>query len=261
MSDARKRPVPSRIAFLASDAEDAQQALARLVARYDPAPIERAQVIVALGGDGFMLHTLHRTKGRDIPVYGMNCGTIGFLMNEYDEADLPQRLASAEEAVINPLSMRAVAADGTLHEALAINEVSLLRAGPQAAKLRISVNGKVRMEELVCDGALVSTPAGSTAYNYSAHGPILPIGADVLALTAMAAFRPRRWRGAILPKSAQVRFDVLDAVKRPVMADADGRSVRDVVSVEVKSEPSVRHRILFDPGHGLEERLMREQFV
>jgi NAD+ kinase len=151
--------------------------------------------------------------------------------------------------------------DGSTHQALAINEVSLLRAGPQAAKLRISVDGRVRMDELVCDGALVCTPAGSTAYNYSAHGPILPIGSDVLALTAMAAFRPRRWRGALLPKSATVEFEILDPAKRPVMADADSRSVRNVVRVAIKSDPTVTHRILFDPGHGLEERLIREQFT
>ena len=157
--------------------------------------------------------------------------------------------------------MRATTMTGDIHTALAINEVSLLRAGPQAARLRITVDGKLRMQELVCDGALVATPAGSTAYNYSAHGPILPIGTDVLALTAMAAFRPRRWRGALLPKTALVRFDVLEPDKRPVMADADGRSVRDVVSVEIRSEPAVSHRILFDPGHGLEERLIGEQFV
>ena len=250
-----------QIRFVASETEVAQAALERLVARYGSAPAEKAEVIVALGGDGFMLHTLHGTEGVDVPVYGMNCGTIGFLMNEYDEDGLPERLAAAEEEVVNPLAMHAVGVDGTDHRALAINEVSLLRAGPQAAKLRISIDGKVRMEELVCDGALVCTPAGSTAYNYSAHGPILPIGADVLALTAMAAFRPRRWRGALLPKTAKVRFDVLDAAKRPVMADADGRSARDILWVEVQSEPSVRHRILFDPGHGLEERLTREQFV
>ncbi|MFN0116532.1 MAG: NAD kinase [Paracoccaceae bacterium] len=250
------------ISFRASDAGPAQAALARLTARHGQAPEGRAGVIVALGGDGFMLQTLHQTEGLDIPVYGMNCGTIGFLMNEYDEGDLLARLAAAEETVINPLAMTAVAADGSAERALAINEVALLRAGPQAAKLRISIDGKVRMEELVCDGALVSTPAGSTAYNYSAHGPILPIGAEVHALTAMAAFRPRRWRGALLPKSAVVRFDVLEAAKRPVMADADSRhSVRDVVSVEVRAETSVTHRLLFDPGHGLEERLTREQFV
>lgn len=252
---------PSRIAFLASETEAAQRALQRLTRRYGSAPLDQADVIVALGGDGFMLQTLHGTQSMDLPVYGMNCGTIGFLMNEYSEKDLPERLARAEEAVINPLAMCAVDRNGDVHEALAINEVSLLRAGPQAAKLRISVDGKVRMEELVCDGALVCTPAGSTAYNYSAHGPILPIGADILALTAMAAFRPRRWRGALLPKTAHVRFDVLEPEKRPVMADADGRSVRDVVSVDVQSEPSIRHRILFDPGHGLEERLIREQFL
>jgi len=191
----------------------------------------------------------------------MNRGTVGFLMNEYTEDDLPERLAAAEEEIINPLKMQAETTDGNTHTALAINEVSLLRAGPQAAKLRISVDGKLRLPELVCDGALVATPAGSTAYNYSAHGPILPIGSGVLALTAMAAFRPRRWRGALLPQRAVVRFDVLGADKRPVMADADGQSVRDVVSVEVQSDPDVAHRILFDPGHGLDERLIREQFA
>lgn len=250
-----------KICFMASETEVAQSALDRLTGRYGNSPVGKAAVIVALGGDGFMLQTLHATERRDVPVYGMNCGTIGFLMNEYGEDGLPERLAAAEEEVINPLAMHAVGVDGSTHDALAINEVSLLRAGPQAAKLKITVDGKVRMEELVCDGALVCTPAGSTAYNYSAHGPILPIGAEVLALTAMAAFRPRRWRGALLPKSARVRFDVLDARKRPVMADADGRSARDILWVEVRSEPSVRHRILFDPGHGLEERLTREQFV
>ncbi|MFV2033661.1 MAG: NAD kinase, partial [Halocynthiibacter sp.] len=196
-----------------------------------------------------------------IPVYGMNRGTVGFLMNAYSDADLPERLRAANEEVVNPLQMTALCQDGREHRALAINEVSLLRAGPQAAKLCISVDGRVRMEELVCDGALVCTPAGSTAYNYSAHGPILPIGADVLALTAMAAFRPRRWRGALLPKSARVRFDVLEPEKRPVMADADSRSVRNVLSVDIHSDPKIAHRILFDPGHGLEERLIREQFV
>jgi len=254
-------PVRRRIAFTASETEIAQSALSRLVARYGNAPLDTADVLVALGGDGFMLHTLHSHEAHEQPVYGMNCGTIGFLMNEFAEDDLPERLAEAEEALINPLSMRAVDAEGREHRELAINEVSLLRAGPQAAKLRISIDGKVRMEELVCDGALVSTPAGSTAYNYSAHGPILPIGSDVLALTAMAAFRPRRWRGALLPNTALVRFDVLEPAKRPVMADADGRSVRNVISVEIRTETTIRHRILFDPGHGLEERLISEQFV
>jgi NAD+ kinase len=250
-----------RIAFMASTSPAAQEALAALTALHGQTPLEEAQVIVALGGDGFMLQTLQDSRDLDLPVYGMNCGTIGFLMNTFSTADLPDRLALAEEAVINPLAMRAVGQDGTVTEALAINEVSLLRMGPQAAKLRILVDGIERMPELVCDGALVSTPAGSTAYNYSAHGPILPIGSDVLALTAMAAFRPRRWRGALLPKAAVVRFEVLEAEKRPVRADADSRPVPNVVSVEIRSEPAVRHRILFDPGHGLEERLIVEQFA
>ncbi|MBV2358722.1 NAD kinase [Thalassococcus sp. CAU 1522] len=250
-----------RIAFCASNAPIAQSAKAALSRRYGDHAEQNADVIVALGGDGFMLQTLHRTQDNPAPVYGMNRGTVGFLMNEYAEHDLEERLRAAEEAVINPLSMRAETADGTVHEALAINEVSLLRAGPQAARLRISVDGKLRMAELVCDGALVATPAGSTAYNYSAHGPILPIGSDVLALTAMAAFRPRRWRGALLPKTALVTFEVLDPEKRPVMAEADSRSVRDVLRVDIRSEPGIAHRVLFDPGHGLEERLIREQFV
>ena len=250
-----------KIAFVASPVPIAQTALKDLQHRYGETPLEQADVIVALGGDGFMLQTLHATQMLSAPVYGMNRGTVGFLMNEYQADDLVARLEQAEEEVINPLAMTALNVDGSMQEALAINEVSLLRAGPQAAKLRITVDGKLRMNELVCDGALVSTPAGSTAYNYSAHGPILPIGADVLALTAMAAYRPRRWRGALLRKAAVVRFDVIDPAKRPVMADADGKSVRDVVSVEIRSEPSVAHHILFDPGHGLEERLIREQFV
>jgi NAD+ kinase len=251
-----------RIRFTASRAPAAASALAALTGRYGQAEARQAQVIVALGGDGFMLQTLHAAQGRGLPVYGMNCGTIGFLMNAYAEDDLPDRLAEAEETAIHPLAMRAVNAKGKVTEALAINEVSLLRQGPQAAKLRVLIDGRERLEELVCDGALVATPAGSTAYNYSAHGPILPIGSDVLALTAMSAFRPRRWRGALLPSSAVVRLEVLEAEKRPVMADADSRSsVRDVVSVEVRSEPGITHKLLFDPGHGLEERLIGEQFT
>ncbi|WP_171128681.1 MULTISPECIES: NAD kinase [unclassified Ruegeria] len=250
-----------RIAFLASDIDVAQSAREVLVKRHGNAAPRDADVVVALGGDGFMLRTLHSTQHLDVPVYGMNRGTIGFLMNEYAETDLMARLAEAEEEVINPLHMKAMDQSGQLHEALAINEVSLLRAGPQAARLKITVDGRERLPELVCDGALLSTPAGSTAYNYSAHGPILPIGSDVLALTAIAAFRPRRWRGALLPNTAKVRFDVLDAAKRPVMADADSNSCPDIDWVEIRSEPSIRHRILFDPGHGLEERLISEQFT
>lgn len=250
-----------RIAFCASNAPIAQAALASLTRRYGDHAEQGADVIVALGGDGFMLQTLHRTQTNPAPVYGMNRGTVGFLMNEYSEHGLPERLTAAEETLLHPLSMRAECSDGSEHRALAINEVSMLRSGPQAARLRISVDGKVRMPELVCDGALVSTPAGSTAYNYSAHGPILPIGSDVLALTAMAAFRPRRWRGALLPKAAHVEIEVLDPDKRPVMAEADSRSVRDVLKVHIQSEPEIAHKVLFDPGHGLEERLIREQFV
>ncbi len=254
-------PPARSIAFLASDTALSQDAKARLEAQYGAHDPQAADVIVALGGDGFMLATLHATQSLGVPVYGMNRGTMGFLMNAYNEDALIARLEAAEAAVINPLQMTATTTTGDVVEALAINEVSLLRAGPQAAKLRILVDGRLRMEELVCDGALVATPAGSTAYNYSAHGPILPIEAEVLALTAVAPFRPRRWRGALLPKSSVVRFDVIDPDKRPVMADADSRSVANVVSVEIRSEPKIEHRILFDPGHGLEERLLREQFT
>ncbi len=249
----------TRLHFTANDTELALSALGRLMERHGQAPLGAADVIVALGGDGFLLSTLRQNSG--LPVYGMNRGTVGFLMNDYDEDDLPQRIGAAEETVINPLSMVAMSSDGHEHRALAINEVSLLRAGAQAAKLRVSVNGRVRMDELICDGAILATPVGSTAYNYSAGGPILPIGSDVLAMTAIAPFRPRRWRGAILPKSAVVRFDVLEPLKRPVMADADARGVERVRWVEIRSEPAITHRVLFDTGHGMEERLMREQFV
>ncbi|MFW8593405.1 NAD kinase [Cribrihabitans neustonicus] len=253
--------MPLRIAFLAGRTDVAQAALAALSARYGHVVPQEADVIVALGGDGFMLRTLHSMVDHPAPVYGMNCGTVGFLMNTYREEGLIERLEDAELEIINPLSMTAMDRSGVTHRALAINEVSLLRAGPQAARLKISVDGRQRLAELVCDGALVSTPAGSTAYNYSAHGPILPIGADVLALTAIAAFRPRRWRGALLPSNAKVRFDVLEAEKRPVMADADSISVADIDWVEIQTEPRIRHKILFDPGHGLEERLISEQFT
>ncbi len=250
-----------RIAFLASDSPLAEEARATLAARYGDVPPEEADVVVALGGDGFMLQTLHATESFGLPVYGMNRGTVGFLMNAYAADDLPERLATAEETIINPLRMVAETADGRAEYALAINEVSLLRAGPQAARLRILVDGRVRLDELICDGVLVSTPAGSTAYNYSAHGPVLPIGSGVLALTAIAPFRPRRWRGALLPKQADVVFEVLEPEKRPVIAAADSHLVRDVARVKVQSDASVRHRLLFDPGHGLEERVLREQFV
>ena len=250
-----------KISFLGARGDDAQTATETLRARYGHTDPENADVIVALGGDGFMLSTLHDTQHLSAPTYGMNRGTVGFLMNEYAEDDLIARLSAAEPAEIHPLEMRATCIDGTCHDGLAINEVSLLRSGPQAAKLQISIDGRVRMEELVCDGALVCTPVGSTAYNYSAHGPILPIDADILAITAVAAFRPRRWRGALLPMDAKIRFSVLEHEKRPVSAVADSTEVRDVLHVDIRCERQITHTLLFDPGHGLEERLIREQFV
>ncbi len=257
-----KRHVSTRkIAFVASEIEEAQAALEVLRARYDGVAPESAEVIVALGGDGFMLQTLHRFINQETPIYGMNKGSVGFLMNEYGEDDLDVRLARAELAVLHPLRMEARRADGEYHEALAINEVSLLRQTRQAAKIRISVDDKVRLAELICDGVLVATPAGSSAYNYSAHGPIIPVGAEVFALTPISAFRPRRWRGALLPHSAQVRFEVLEAGKRSVSAVADHDEVRDVVDVRVHEARSVSLRLLFDPEHNLEERILSEQFT
>ena len=250
-----------RIAFTASSNDEAQKGLVALVKRYGQCDFDEAELIVALGGDGFMLQTLHASNEFKAPVYGMNRGTVGFLMNRFQEDDLMDRLQNAEETQIHPLSMTVTCKNGQRQTALAINEVSLLRAGAQAAKLRISVDGRVRMDQLVCDGALLATPAGSTAYNYSAHGPILPIGVDVFALTALNAFRPRRWRGALLPQKAHVRFEVLNPEKRMVRADADSSSFDDVRCVDIISERSITHKLMFDPGHGLEERLIREQFV
>ena len=252
-----------RIAFLASPADEAQRALAGLVARHGQHEPGDADVLVALGGDGFMLQTLHGMLegGVPKPVFGMNRGTVGFLMNEYAEEGLVSRLAAAEEAVINPLRMRAAAADGTIVEALAINEVSILRAGPQAAKLRILVDGRERMAELVADGVLLATPAGSTAYNYSAHGPILPLAAKMLALTPISPFRPRRWSGAILPDDTAVCFRIIEAENRPVSAVADQIEVRDVAMVEVRLDKERSLTLLFDPEHALDERIALEQFM
>ena len=250
-----------KIAFLAADTDSAQAALHELTEIYGQCDFKTADYIVALGGDGFMLQTLHLCQNLRAPVYGMNRGTVGFMMNAYEIKALPLRLANAEQQIINPLIMKATLVDGKVETALAINEVSLLRAGPQAAKLKIWVDNRQRMDELVCDGVLVATPAGSTAYNYSAHGPILPIGADVLAMTALNAYRPRRWRGALLPKTSTVRIDVLDNKKRPVMADADSVSFKNVKKVEISSETKIKHKILFNQGHGLDERLIQEQFV
>jgi NAD+ kinase len=252
---------PSRLAFLPAASEAAKEAARALRARYGEVPPERAEVLVALGGDGAMLETQHRVLGRNIPVYGMNCGSVGFLMNEYRAEGLPERIAAAQAAVLHPLRMEVLAADGRSHVALAINEVSLLRETRQAAKIRILVDGRERLPELICDGVLVSTPAGSTAYNLSAHGPIIPLGANLLALTPISAFRPRRWRGALLPADARVRFEVLEAEKRPVAAVADYVEVREVLSVDVREDREVSLTLLFDPDHGLSERIIAEQFT
>jgi Predicted sugar kinase len=249
-----------KIAFVASDNPEAQQALARLTEQYGNVPPETADAIVALGGDGLMLQTLHRFMNDRIPIYGMNRGSVGFLMNEYREDGLIERLEGAEITCIHPLKMRARDIQGVVHEELAINEVSLFRQTYQAAKLRILIDGKVRMEELICDGVLVATPAGSTAYNLSAHGPILPINAPLLALTPISPFRPRRWRGALLPNVAKIRIDVLEPDKRPVSAVADHFETRSVVSVEVEEERSIDLFMMFDPGHNLDERILSEQF-
>ncbi len=251
----------SRIAFLAAPTEIARAAQDKLAARYGAAPLDRAEVVVALGGDGMMLETQHRLLGRNLPVYGMNCGSVGFLMNDFREDGLAERLAAAQAAVVHPLRMRAFTGAAEPTEALAINEVSLLRETRQAAKIRIMVDGKVRLTELICDGILVSTPAGSTAYNLSAHGPIVPLGANLLPLTPISAFRPRRWRGALLPGEAEVVFEVLEADKRPVSATADYTEVRDVRRVEVREDRSVSLTMLFDPDHGLSERIIAEQFT
>jgi NAD+ kinase len=253
-------PIATRIAFVASDRPEAQEARERLAARYGDVPEAEAQVIVALGGDGFMLETLHRQIETGAPIYGMNRGSVGFLMNEYSEDDLLERIAAAERAVIHPLQMTAVDVHGFMHKARAINEVSLLRQTRQTAKLRISIDGKVRLSELSCDGALVATPAGSTAYNLSAHGPIIPLDARVLALTPISAFRPRRWRGALLAHTARVTFEILEADKRPVSAVADNFEVRDVLEVHVAEDRDIALRMLFDAGRSLEERVLAEQF-
>ncbi|MDB5483671.1 MAG: putative sugar kinase [Caulobacteraceae bacterium] len=254
-------PDTLRLAFVASDWPEAQDARRRLTATYGDRPEEEADIVVALGGDGFMLETLHRNLGAQRPIYGMNRGSVGFLMNDYDEHNLLGRIAGAEQAIIHPLSMTAIDAVGGEHRGLAINDVSLLRSTRQAAKLRILIDGRVRMDELICDGALVATPAGSTAYNLSAHGPIIPLDAQVLALTPISAFRPRRWRGALLSHQARVSFEILDAVKRPVSAVADNVEVRNVMRVDVMEDRTISLAILFDAGRSLEERMLAEQFA
>ncbi len=250
-----------RIAFLASHADGAQQALKALTAAHglrDPAD---ADVVCALGGDGFMLQTLHRHGALGKPVYGMKLGTVGFLMNQYRADGLAERIAAAEPAVLRPLEMQAQTESGASVSSLAYNEVSLLRQTRQAAHLAIELNGSPRLDELICDGVMVATPAGSTAYNFSAHGPIIPLGANVIALTPIAPFRPRRWRGALLKSGTEVRFRVLDPYKRPVSATADSHEVRDVVEVSIRESIDRTVTLLFDPEHNLEERILSEQFV
>ena len=250
-----------RIAFLASAAPDARQALETLCARHGQHVPEDADVICALGGDGFMLQTLHRHGGLGKPVFGMKLGTLGFLMNHYRGGDLVERLAAAEPAKLRPLEMLAQTESGASTSSLAYNEVSLLRQTRQAAHVRIDLNGQTRLDELVCDGVMVATPAGSTAYNFSAHGPILPLGSHTIALTPIAAFRPRRWRGAILKADTEIRFEVLDPYKRPVSATADSHETRDVVEVVIRESRERIVTLLFDPEHNLEERILSEQFV
>jgi NAD+ kinase len=251
---------PPRLAFVASDRPEAIEAKRRLIQLYGAVDEDVADVVVALGGDGFMLETLHRNLAKRHPIYGMNRGSVGFLMNDYHENHLLERITAAEEAIIHPLRMSALDSHGARHHALAINDVSLLRETRQTAKLRIIIDGRPRLEELICDGALVSTPAGSTAYNLSAHGPIIPIDAQVLALTPISAFRPRRWRGALLSHKAKVTFQILEADKRPVSAVADNFEVRGVVEVQVVEDRSISLAMLFDAGRSLDERVLAEQF-
>jgi NAD+ kinase len=249
------------IAFVAADTAEALNALQRLTHRYGSSDPETADVVVALGGDGFMLETLHHFLGRAVPIYGMNCGTIGFLMNQCQEEGLPERVARSQSVTLRPLQMKARTRDGKIVEAIAINEVSLLRETRQTAKIAIRVDGKTRLRELICDGVLLSTPAGSTAYNLSAYGPILPLGSNLLALTPISAFRPRRWRGALLPETAETIFEIQEPEKRPVSAVADSTEVRDVLEVSVRVHPAHQLTLLFDPEHNLEERILSEQFA
>jgi NAD+ kinase len=258
---ASKSQAAARIAFVASDAEAAQQALHELRQRYGTIPPEDAAVVVPLGGDGFMLETLHRFIPLRVPIFGMHRGSVGFLMNSYRPDDLPERIALAQPVELHPLDMTAMCHDGTRTQAIAFNEVSLLRESRQAAKLRVSVDEILRLDDLMADGILVCTPVGSTAYNLSAHGPIIPLGAGVLGLTPISAFRPRRWRGALLPHGARVRIEALEPDKRPVSAVADFTEARDVLAVEVHENRDVAMTLLFDREANLEERVFKEQFL
>jgi NAD+ kinase len=250
-----------KIAFVAAPDDQAQVAARRLKQRYDHVAPEEADIIIALGGDGFMLKTLHDYLRDATPIYGMNRGSVGFMLNEFDEDNLLERLDKAVPARIRPLRMTTLDIDGNTADAVAINEVSLLRETRQNAKIRISIDDRVRMEELSCDGILLATPAGSTAYNLSAHGPVIPIDAALLALTPISAFRPRRWRGALLPYRSKVKFEILDQDKRPVSAVADHTEVRNISEVTICEAKDVKITMLFDKDHSLEERIMREQFL
>ena len=249
-----------RIHFVASRVQPAEEAAAVMQKHYGQYNVDDAEVIVALGGDGFMLRTLHRVIHTDLPVFGMKIGNIGFLMNRFSEDDLPQRLADARSVSLNPLRMEVETESGAKTSALAINEISLLRQTNQAAHIRILVNDNIKVEKMVCDGVLLATAAGSTAYNFSVRGPILPLGTDALALTPISPFRPRRWNGAILPSSARVSFEVLDNYKRKVSATADAYEVRDVIRVDAFEDKNIELKLLFDPAHSLEERILNEQF-
>jgi NAD+ kinase len=256
----RKAPSFQHIAFVASHTPEAREACAQLEKRYGNADPNKADVIVALGGDGLMLQTLHKFMNSDKPIYGMHRGTVGFLMNDFSVEGLVERLAAADITIMHPLVMRARDAQGRMHEHRAINEVSLFRQSAQAAHLRILIDGQERIAQLVADGVLVATPAGSTAYNLSVQGPIIPINAPLLALTAISPFRPRRWRGALLPDKAKVTIEVQDADKRPVAAVADSDEVRSVHSVDISMDHGTSLNMLYDPGHNLDERIVREQF-
>jgi NAD+ kinase len=249
-----------KIAIIASGAPEATAAAAQLAERYGDVPLNDADVVVALGGDGLMLQTMHQLMGSGKPIYGMNRGSVGFLMNDFRPRGLPTRLAAAERSIVHPLLMTAVDLKGKTHRAKAINEVHLIRQSYQAAKLRILIDGNPRLEELIADGVLVATPAGSTAYNLSANGPILPLNAPLLALTPISPFRPRRWSGALLPDQARVTVEILEPEKRPVAAVADHTEIRKVRSVDISLDRSTDIVILHDPGHSLDERILREQF-
>ncbi len=260
-TETRKKLATRKLTFVTSDNPEAEAVRQALQSRYNGVSVAEADIIIALGGDGLMLQTLHQNMANDTPIFGMNHGSVGFLMNRFEAEGLHERLAEARLSLLHPLHMSAITADGKTHQALAVNEVSLLRETAQAAKLEISIDGRVRMQELVCDGVLLATPAGSTAYNLSAHGPILPIDASLLALTPISVFRPRRWRGAILPETASVTIRVLESDKRPVSAVADHTAFREIVEVQIKQERKHQLFMLFDKDHSLDERILSEQFT